>query len=518
MRYNDEDMTLLIKNVKVLGTGTGTGTDASAERKADVFVSGETISAIGDFARKEADEVVDGGGGWLAPGFIDVDTTSDHYLSLFDNPGQADFLAQGVTTIVGGHCGASLAPLLYGTLESVRKWGDPNKVNVDWHTMGEFLARLARLPLGVNFATFAGHGTIRRAIIGEDVRELTKNERDVMAQVVARALAEGAVGLSTGLEYVHARLTTARELAPLTKLVQEAGGIYSTHLRRTGAGVADALAEALALAKESGVSTLVTHFMPFRGHEREYAKAMGLLDALPKDADVHADVHPWGGSMVPFYRFLPEWARTGTLDIMAKGVRDEWLAKRIAKELPEVAPEEFVIAEAPEQNILVGETLKDFMATAEIADPRQALMKLLAMTGLRGVAYVQNVDRAAADAMLAHPRTLIASHAPALARRPHEKLFQSPRAVDTFPEFLRRVVGKHLLSLPDAVKKITAAPAAKFGLANRGWIKEGYAADLAVFDAKDFKVRTVVVNGAVAVRDGAPTEAHRGRPLRHRRA
>ena len=501
-------MTLLIKNVRLLGS------DLGPEAKADVFVSGENISAIGDFSRKSADEVIDGQGGYLAPGFIDVDSTSDHYLTLFDNPGQEDFLKQGVTTIVGGHCGASLAPLLYGSLESLRKWADIDKVNVDWHTVGEFLERLATRPLGVNFATFAGHATIRRAILGEDVRDLTKNETDVFVSVLQRAIAEGALGLSTGLEYVHARGTSYQELLTLAKAVRAAGGIHSTHLRNTSDGIEEGLQEAIKLATESKASMLVSHFMPFLSSGKQYKRAAGLLDDLPKDANFHVDMHPWGGSMLPFYRLLPHWAQTGTLAIMAKSVKDEWLSKRILKELPYFAPPDFVVAEAPGENILVGETLEGFMQKFEIKDAREALLKLLALTNLRGVAYVQNVDRDLADKMLAHPRTLIASHAPAFLRRPHEKPFVSPRATDTFPEFLRRVAAKKLLSMPEAIGKITAAPAAKFGLAKRGWVREGYLADLVVFRA--FEVRTVVVNGIVAVRDGSATGARSGRPLLHR--
>lgn len=501
-------MTLLIKNVKLLGS------DLAPEEKADVFVSGGSISAIGDFSRKDADEVLDGQGGYLAPGFIDVDTTSDHYLTLFDNPGQEDFLKQGVTTIIGGHCGASLAPLLYGSLESVRKWGDIGKVNVDWHTVKEFMERLAERPLGVNFATFAGHATIRRAILGEDVRDLTKNELGVFISVLTRAMSEGALGLSTGLEYVHTRGTPYQELLPLVKSVRAAGGIYSTHLRDTGAGIETALKETMKLAAESGVSVLVSHFTPFLGVQRQYERAAKLLDSLPKDSDFHFDLHPWGGSMIPFYQLLPQWAQNGTLEIMAKEVKDEWMAKRIAKELPEFFPEDFVIAEAPGQNILVGETLADFMRQYEITDRRQALLKLMAMTSLRGVAYAQNIDKDLADKMLAHPRALIGSHAPSIKRRPHEKLFASPASINTFPEYLRRVTAKDLLSLPEAVRKITALPAEKFRLAKRGRIQEGYLADLVLF--KDFQVKATIVNGAVAVRDEAATGARSGRALLHR--
>src|SRR5271170_3941874 len=161
-------MTLLIKNVRVLGA------NRVIPLPVDVFVSDDKISAIGNFPDKKADEVLDGQGAYLSPGFIDVNTDSDHYLTLFDHPAQEDFLAQGVTTIFGGMCGSSLAPLLYGTLESVRKWGgSDDQINVDWHTIAEFLATLDRRPLAVNFGTMIGHNTIRRAISGTAVRELT---------------------------------------------------------------------------------------------------------------------------------------------------------------------------------------------------------------------------------------------------------------------------------------------------------------------------------------------------------
>src|SRR3989344_4019528 len=141
-------MTLLIKNVQILG-----GAQDLPERSG-VFISGSKISAIGNFPDKTAEEVIDGQGAYLSPGFIDVNTDSDHYLTLFEHPSQEDFLRQGVTTIFGGMCGSSLAPLIYGTLESLRKWGgDEGRVNIDWHTMAEFLTSLDRRPLALNFGT-----------------------------------------------------------------------------------------------------------------------------------------------------------------------------------------------------------------------------------------------------------------------------------------------------------------------------------------------------------------------------
>lgn len=192
---------LLIKNVRVVD---GAGKEPY---KADVIVRGEYISAIGNFSGKNFSKIINGNGAYLAPGFIDVNSDSDHYLTLFTNPEQQDFLQQGVTTIVGGNCGSSLAPLIKGDLRSIRKWTDTNLVNVGWRSMAEFLAILEKKRMGVNFGTLVGHSTIRRAIIGDDIRDMTDEEMAIFKMVLRLALKEGAFGLSSGLGYIHSRLT-----------------------------------------------------------------------------------------------------------------------------------------------------------------------------------------------------------------------------------------------------------------------------------------------------------------------
>ena len=252
-------MTLLIRNVQILGGVR------DFPGPMDVFIAGDKISSIGHFPSKTADQVLDGQGAYLSPGFIDVDTDSDHYLTLFDYPSQDDFLKQGVTTIFGGMCGSSLAPLLYGSLESMRKWGgSEEKVNVNWHSVAELLAMMDKRPLGVNFGTLIGHSTIRRSLAGDELRDLTKNELNVFAETLRKALQEGAFGLSTGLGYVHGRNATPAELRMLAAIVREFGGIYATHLRDLGAGVEGSIEETIALTENSGVKTLVNHLFPLR--------------------------------------------------------------------------------------------------------------------------------------------------------------------------------------------------------------------------------------------------------------
>ena len=164
---------ILIRSVKVID---GTGKPAYT---ADVLIDKDRIGAIGYFPSKTAEKVIDGMGYYLTPGFIDIHSDADHSLSIFSNPEQREYLSQGVTTIIGGNCGSSLAPLLYGTLESIQKWADINQINVDWQTTEDFLKILNKKKLGVNFFTLVGHSTIRRSLVGEVFRDLTDKELGV---------------------------------------------------------------------------------------------------------------------------------------------------------------------------------------------------------------------------------------------------------------------------------------------------------------------------------------------------
>ncbi len=236
---------VLIKGAQIID---GTGKPAY---KADVLLRGDKISAIGAFPNKKADVVIDGLGLFLTPGFIDVNTDSDHYLSLFTEPYQKDFVRQGVTTIFGGHCGSSLAPLLYGGLESIRKWSDINQINVDWHSVGEFLKVLDRRGLGVNFGTLIGHSTLRRALIGEGLRDLTISDLEIFKKYINDSMKEGAFGISTGLSYAHSRQVPYSEIKELVQVVAEHKGVYATHLRNEKEGLLPAVYETLKVAEET---------------------------------------------------------------------------------------------------------------------------------------------------------------------------------------------------------------------------------------------------------------------------
>ena len=265
--YNRQYMTLLIRNVQILG-----GVRDFPEPM-DVFIAGDKISAIGHFPNKKADDVLDGQGAYLSPGFIDVNTDSDHYLTLFDYPSQDDFLKQGVTTIFGGMCGSSLAPLFYGSLESMRKWGGAEeKVNVNWHTVAELFAVIDKRPLGVNFGTLIGHSTMRRALVGDELRDLTKNELNVFSETVApRASGRGVwivhgTGLCAWPEHAAVRTSNARlrDHANSAGFTQRIFAIWIGGVKRHRS------TRRSLLPKDSGVKTLVNHFVPLARSATEY--------------------------------------------------------------------------------------------------------------------------------------------------------------------------------------------------------------------------------------------------------
>lgn len=516
MCYNKRTMTLLIKNVRIIG-GTNMPRSCSGEttedqRTCDVFVTNDRISAIGNFPKKNAATIVDGQGAYLSPGFIDVNTDSDHYFTLFDHPSQDDFLKQGVTTIFGGMCGASLAPLLYGSLESIRKWTNNNKINVNWHTMAEFLAAIDKRPFGVNFGTMAGHSTIRRAILGDAVRNLTKNELGVFSGVLQKAMKEGAFGLSSGLGSVHARTTPYAELRSLAAVVKDHHGVYATQLRDS-VPLTEAVAETIRLAKETGVPTMINDFMPRVRDAQEYAAALALIEDLPDTVDLHFDVSPFPETLAPFYTFLPLWAQTGGWETMLRNVQDEWLFPRMIKDMLPIDEDHFMIAQAPSNNFLVGRTLRDIREMYEVKDAREALLHLMAAMDIRGTALYKNIDEPLLMKAIASKRSLIASSAPSFDGTGKAVQLKSEKTTGTFPKFLSLAEHDGIMPLDEAIRKITQGAARKFGYTGRGEIKEGAFADFVCF--KDGVMKWTVVNGKVAVMNGEFQDVFAGKALRH---
>lgn len=471
--------------------------------KADVLIHGSKIAAVGSFPKKKAGNVIDGSGMWLMPGFVDVNTVSDHYLTLFSDPGQEDFLRQGVTTTIGGNCGASLAPLLYGGLESVQTWGDPNEVNVDWHTVREFFGVLRTLCLGVNFGTFVGHTTIRRALVGDVFRDLTVRELEVFKRIIEEALEDGALGLSTGFGDVHARGVPMAELEKFLPAVAASGGIYATHLRNEREGLLRSVKETLVLAGRVRVPIEISHLRPFIGSEEQFDAAVSVLDA--ENADVTFDLYPFDTSIIPIYTLLPRWAQSG-IEEMCRNLATSHFRERIVDELRSFSGDDCRVLSAPHADYLVGKTVAAFAANRGISHAA-GLLELMRVTRLRATVLVRDVSIDwAVTTLIHHPKAFVASNAPSFGKK--SSVLKHECLARTFPHFFRTVTEARLLRPEAAIAKMTSLPARRFGLARRGEIKEGFFADLVLM--KEGVVRDVFVNGSHAVRDGAPTGVREG--------
>ncbi|HEY4475636.1 MAG TPA: amidohydrolase family protein [Candidatus Paceibacterota bacterium] len=494
---------VLIRGGRIID-GTGRPT-----YEADLLLKGDKISAIGNFPRQKADLVIDALGSFIMPGFVDINTDSDHYLTLLTQPRQDGFLLQGVTTIIGGQCGSSLAPLLYGSLESIRKWANPDAINVNWHTVAELFQVLENRGLGVNFGTLVGHSTIRRALIGDISRDLTINELKVFERLLRTALNEGALGFSTGLGYALSKNTPYAELKILAHAVQKSGGIYATHLRDERGDLPAAINETVKIARETGIPVLISHFRPIKDFEKEYGNALELLEKQRGKSDMHFDGYPSDTSLVSIHTLLPQWIRHGSFETMLISAKSPHLKERILNDLPDLRGGDLIIAKANFYDYLRGKTLKEFAADQNLS-LKEALLKLMLITKLRSVVLYKNINLDLAIQSLASDLAIVASNSPSFADETGQ--LNHERISNTFPKFLSIAVQTRLMPIEKAVQKITSIPARKLKIKNRGEIREGNFADITIM--KDEKVAHVFVNGKPAVSSGRLANTASGRVLR----
>ncbi|NLC31334.1 MAG: amidohydrolase family protein, partial [Candidatus Moranbacteria bacterium] len=245
---------IIIKNGVIID-GTG-----RVMHKDDIGIKEGKIVEIGDLSNERADKVIEAKNKYVAPGFIDINNHSDTRWRIFSNPALESLIYQGITTIIGGNCGSSLAPLHNSEMiKSIRKWMDIEKINVNWVSVDDFLEEVQKIKPAVNFGTLIGHSTLRRGIIGDATRNLMEDEIRVMEEMAKKAMQDGAFGLSTGLVYSHAKLANKKEIERLARIVANFNGIYTTHVRDESDKIYDSVSEAIETAKLAGVRLSISH-------------------------------------------------------------------------------------------------------------------------------------------------------------------------------------------------------------------------------------------------------------------
>lgn len=478
-------MTLLIRDVQIVD-GEG-----RPPFKGDVLIHDDRISSVGKMYFRRADEVIEGNGDYLTPGFIDAYAASDHHLDLLTNPGQKDFVRQGVTTIIGGHSGVSLAPLYYGSLELFHRWTDPDQININWHTCGEFLKTLEHVPLGVSFGTFVGHASVKSEITHMIERDLSASEMVVFRRMVRDSLADGAFGFSTGLDHIHGRYAPPEEIDALVAEVADAQKIYSVQLRSQTYQFTSSVREAVMSAGRTKAKTMISWFQPLLGFQAEYNEA---VEYIRKETDLgrfYFALFPHPYSLRPIYTLLPQWAQEKSTRSMFEKMQRPNVLARLEQSLATIEPDHIQVASAHKNDFLVGKTVTDIANTHHIS-PQKALLKLMMMTNLEATVFYRDIDKKLLHKMLRDDRALIVSnsHAPLI-----DEACKHERHTNSFPKFLKTMMEEAHMPIEEAVRKITSVPASFLGLSDRGVVKAGLRADLVLIDKDDKSVKRVFVGG-----------------------
>ncbi len=488
-------------------------------RRADVAVSGGRITAVADQLTGKGSEELDARGLAVAPGVIDIHSHADG--SLFDDPSVESVVRQGVTTVVVGQDGSSRVPGRGGET-SFEAW----------------FQRLAALPSSVNVATMVGLGTVRRVVVGLDNRPPTAAELGRMTELVEAALASGACGASTGLEYAPGAFASQEELTALCRPLAARRLPYATHLRNEDDTLLEAIDEAMAIARGAGCPLELSHLKT--GGPRNWYKIDAVFDRLAAarkaGLDVTFDRYPYVAWATGLTTRFPVWSKDGGTDAFLHRLVDSATAARVREEtLADVDQvggwDKILLTDVSNDadKAAVGMRLDAWARSQRLAPYAAAVALLQRNHGDIGT-VVFAMSEANCERFLAHPLAMVCSDGGAYALRgPAHSGHPHPRGLGTFPRVLGHYVReRQALTLPEAIRKMTGAPAARLRLADRGRIAPGSAADLVVFDPASVADRAtfeqpfqypagiphVVVNGVVALREGERVGRGAGRGLR----
>jgi len=525
----------------ILGARVVDGTGA-AWFIGDIAISGDRIAAIGDLHNAAAKRRLDASGLVASPGFIDVQGQSEFNV-LVDNRA-ASKITQGVTTEITGE-GTSIAPvndrMLKDSQDEAKKYG----VALDWRSLGEYFQHFERVRPAINLGTFVGAGGVRNYVVGEDNRPATPAELDEMRQLVAQAMEQGAFGLSSALQYVPDVFASTDEIVELAKVARRYGGVYFTHQRSEADQIFQSLDEVFAIAQRAGISSTIWHLKT--AYPENWGKMPEVLNriaaARARGLDVAASVYPYTRASNSLIACFPSWISEGGTDKMIERLKDPAQRARAKKEMDEpsttwenqwrgsggAAGVLLIQVLNPELHKYEGMTL-DEIGRQMGKDPRDAAMDIAIADRGNSSVVIAIMDEADVRAAVSNSLVTYGSDSGAQAEDgPLSTSKAHPRAFGTFPRLLGKYVrDEHTMSLEEAVRKMTSLAASRVGIMDRGILRPGMMADIAVFDPAIIKdlatyndplhysagVKDVFVNGRPVVLDGKITDERPGRALR----
>jgi N-acyl-D-amino-acid deacylase len=531
---------LAIRNGRIVD-GTG-----SPWFKGDVAVKGERIVKVGNVNPSDAEIALDVSGETVCPGFIDSHSHSD--FSLIFDPRAESTIRQGVTTLVVGQCGMSLAPINRKFEDLLRRYAapflpDPN-VEIPWTTFKQYVARMKRLRSTSNTVHLVGHGTVRIAAMGFAERDPSPRELQSMKAMVAEAMEAGAAGMSTGLIYPPGAFSKTEELIELTKVAAKYGGVYFSHIRGEGPSLLEAVKEAIEIGENACAPVQISH------HKAAGRQAWGKLketlqlmeDARSRGVDVTYDQYPYTAGMTSLATLLPPWVHEGGTDKLLERVRNDDIWMKIRSELEsrtsgrenileETGWDRIVVSSVKSKHLkhLEGKNLAEISRILGRPDEFAALRDLLLEDQAGSTMIMFSMNEADVEYAMKGRYQMVGTDAwsvsptgPLSSGKPH------PRFYGTYPRILGEYVRvRGIVTLEDAIRRMTSFPAQRVGLKDRGLIRTGFHADIVVFDPEKVVdkatfdqpaqfpegIDKVIVNGRIVVDSGELTEARPGKVL-----
>ncbi len=513
---------VLIRNATIVD-GTGT-----AAYQADLAISSDTISAIGDLGNAQGQLEVDGTGLVTAPGFINMLSWAN--VSLIEDGRSQGDIRQGVTLEVMGE-GRSMGPLTDKMKLEMKENQQHIKYDIEWTTLGEYMNFLESKGVSTNIASFVGNGTLRQYAIGYDKRQATDEEMDLMKKLLAEAMEEGAVGLSTSLIYVPSGHADTGEIAELAKLVSDYGGMYVSHIRNEEGGLLEAVEELISISREANIRSEIYHFKASGNANWQLLDSaiQKIADAREEGLAITTDMYMYNASSTGLNILLPEWAKEGghnkTMELIAQ---PDMRSKMLGEMDFHVPPSNILLVgfRNPAMRKYIGKTLQE-VADEKGTSPENTVVDLIFEDDSRIQVVYFSMSEDNIEKKLGLPYMAICSDAGSYT---NEGVFleQSthPRAYGSFARLLGHYVrDREVITLEEAVYRLTSLPATNLRLKKRGSLIPGNYADVVLFDPETIKdnatfaephqyasgVEHVFVNGIQVLKNGKHTGAFPGR-------
>ena len=532
-----ESFDVLITNGRVVD-GTG-----APWFRADVGITGDRIVAIGQLTGSDAKIRIDASNLVVAPGFIDMLGQSE--FNVLVDPRAASKITQGITTEITGE-GSSIAPLNDALVKSAQPQYDRFKVTLDFRTLDQYFARLERTRPALNVGSFVGAGGVRAYVVGQSQRAATPAEIEQMKSLVGQAMEQGALGLSTSLQYVPGRFASTEEIVELAKVARQHGGIYISHQRSESSQIIPSLDEVFAIAERAQIPAEVWHLKTaYRANWGRMPEVLKHFDAArARGLDVTFNMYPYDRASNGLDACLPLWVREGGLEAMLKRLQDPSLRERIKRDMDDPNTKDWEnqwYGSGGGAGVMVSTVLDPALRKWEGKtlvqigkemgkDPRDAAMDLVIADRGETSVIISIMREDDVRAALAHPMMAIGTDSGARAEDgPLSESKSHPRAWGSFPRILGKYVrDEKLMPLEEAVRRFTSRPAARVGITDRGILRPGFKADITVFnpatvrDVSTFEdpthyslgIEHVLVNGRAVVSNGKITNERPGEPIR----